>query len=153
MFERRFHARRAVRLYAVNPNCGADGFERERDACDQSAAADRHDNDVDVGNLFGDLQPDRALSRDNVLVVERVDKSVTVFVAQLQRAGVSVIVNAFHKAELRAVSARRFHFGNGRARRQTDKRFDAVFRRGKRYALRMVACGTGDNAFSFFFLA
>ena len=65
------HPRRAGRLDADDADLRVDALERHRDAGDQPAAANRHDDDVDVGPVLGDLEPDRALPHDQLLVVER----------------------------------------------------------------------------------
>ena len=44
------------------------------DAREQSAAADGHDDRLDVGRLLEDLERHRALARDDVRVVERMDE-------------------------------------------------------------------------------
>ena len=70
--ERVQHARVSLDLHADDAHVGPQRLHRDRDARDQSAAADRHDDRVDrsVG-LREQLEPDRALARDDVRVVER----------------------------------------------------------------------------------
>ena len=53
-----------------------------RDAGEQPAAAGAHDDRLDVGHLLEDLQADRALPGDDVVVVERVDEDRTGLVAR-----------------------------------------------------------------------
>src|SRR6185369_14728395 len=55
------HPRRAGRLDADDPDLRVDALGGHRDAGDQPAAADWHDDDVNVGPVADELEPDRAL--------------------------------------------------------------------------------------------
>src|SRR5699024_3620251 len=92
------------------------------------------------------FQPDRTLSRDDVHVVEGVDKGVTEFIFEFERPGVSVVVNALDQADLGAERLCRLDLGDRRAVGQADERLDAAPRGGERHALRMVARRAGDDA-------
>ena len=56
------HPRRARRLDANHAD-GLDRLDGHRDARNQPAAADRHDDDVDVRPVANDLEAERALTR------------------------------------------------------------------------------------------
>ena len=66
------HRVRALRLDPVDPRRRPDLPDRGRDARDQPAATDRHDDDVDVRQVLEDLEPGRAVAGDQLRVVERV---------------------------------------------------------------------------------
>ena len=112
-----------------------------------SAAAHRHHNGIDVVKVIQNLQRDGALARDNVFVVKRVHERIALFFFQFNRLVIRVVVNALHKANLCAVALCGLHLGDRCGVRQTDERFDAVFRCRQRHALCVVARGTGNNAF------
>ena len=69
--ERVHHARVALDLRADDVDLGLQRLGRDRDAGDEAAAPDRHDDRVDIGNGVEDLEPDGALPRDDRGVVER----------------------------------------------------------------------------------
>jgi len=71
------------RLDADDRGVRAPGADRRRDAGDQPAAADRHDDEVHVRAVLGYLQPDCALAGDHLPVVERRDDEVPVLGGQL----------------------------------------------------------------------
>ena len=58
-------------LYPEDFGVRAQRLDRRADAGRQSAAADRDEHVLDVGQIGGDLQADRALAGDDVGVVER----------------------------------------------------------------------------------
>ena len=65
----------------------AQRLDRGADAGDQSAAADRHDDRVEIGRLLQDLERHRALARDHVGVVERMDEGEVVAARRAPRRG------------------------------------------------------------------
>ena len=60
-------------------------LERHRDARDQPAAADRHDDDVGLRKVLVDLQPHRPLARDELRIIERMDVGVAALGDELLR--------------------------------------------------------------------
>ena len=72
-------------LYA-RPPC----FDHRPDAGDQAAAADGHDNRVDARGLVKNLEGDRSLAGDHVLVVERMNEREAVALGKLPRVGARV---------------------------------------------------------------
>ena len=97
--------------------------------------------------VFNHLKADGALSGYKTLVVEGMHEGVTMFVAQLQRALVSVVINAWYEADFGTEAACGLNLADGRALRKADERLDAVARRAEGYALGVVAGRTGDDAF------
>ena len=69
--ERVDHAGVALDLHADDVDVGAPALGRDRDAGHEPAAADGHDDRVDVGDRVDDLEADGALARDDRRVVER----------------------------------------------------------------------------------
>ncbi len=69
--ERGAHLGRALRLDADHFDGGPRLLDGRGDARGQPAAADRHDDRGHARALVEDLQPDRALARDDPFVVER----------------------------------------------------------------------------------
>ncbi len=61
------------------------GLDDRADARDESAAADRHDDGLDLRCLLEDLEGDRALARDHVRIVERVDEREPFALRELAR--------------------------------------------------------------------
>ena len=82
-------------------------LDHRADAGDQAAAADRHDDRFDVGRLLEDLERHRALARDHVRVVERMDEREAVALGELAgvraRLGQVGAVQDDVRAELAAV--------------------------------------------------
>ena len=61
---------RELRLDADDPRVGPEGLDGRRDAAREPAAADRHEDRREVGQVLDDLEPDRALAGDDPVVVE-----------------------------------------------------------------------------------
>ncbi len=103
--------------------------------------------------LTQDLQPHRALPRDDVGVVERMDEGRAGFL--FQRAGVGVgVVEAFAvQHHLAAQALNRRHLDAGRGGRHDDGRRRAALRRRQRHSLRMIARRGADDAARQFGLA
>ena len=66
--------RRAGRLHADDARVRQPQLDRRRDAGAESAAADRDEHGVDVRQVGGDLETDRALPRDDQGMVVRRNK-------------------------------------------------------------------------------
>ena len=72
--ERHRQRRRGLRLRGVDTRVGPKRLHRAADAGQQPAAAERRDDRVDVGQILEDLEPDRAVAGNEVVVVERMDE-------------------------------------------------------------------------------
>ena len=66
----------------------------------QSAAADRNDNGVDIVKLIENLKSNSALTCDYVLVIKGMDEGVPLAVLQLKSLLISVVITALNKANL-----------------------------------------------------
>ena len=140
------HGGNGGRLHADDLHVGAHGLDRHGHAADESAAADGNDDLLHVGHLVENLKADRALTGDDIGIVERVGEGVALGLAQTGRLGRRVVIHARHEHDLRAVAAGGLDLQQGRALGHADHGLDAESRRGQRHALRMVAGGAGDHA-------
>ncbi|CAH0308671.1 hypothetical protein SRABI128_04428 [Microbacterium sp. Bi128] len=100
-------------------------LHRDGNAREESAAADTHQDGVDVGDLFEDLQPDRPLAGDDVDVIEGVDKDGAAFIGValgFRQRLVHVVAMQHH---LGAVAAGGGELGQCNAERHVDPGLDA----------------------------
>ena len=99
-------------------------FSRQGDAADQPAAAAGHQHLIQrhaqPGGVFGDLQPHRALPRDDGRIVERLDQGGAAFGADACRNGFAVFALAVIENNFRAQRPRAFDLG-ARARRTASR--------------------------------
>ena len=72
--ERRRQRRRRFRFGGVDARAGLQFGDGRGDAGEQSAAAERRDDRVDVRQIFEDLESGRGVAGDESVVVERVDE-------------------------------------------------------------------------------
>jgi hypothetical protein len=70
--QRRAHGRRLIRLHPDDPRLRPTGPDRRRDPRDQPATADGDHDRAGIGDVVEDVQTERALSGDDVGVLERV---------------------------------------------------------------------------------
>jgi len=124
--------------------------ERERDARDQSATADR-DEDHLGGKLTRDLNADSALTRDHQRVIVRMDQGRAGFSADICSSALrGLVIGAFEHYAL-PIAPNRFDFGYGGAARNDDRGADARQRGRVRERLPMISGGSGDDAARGFF--
>ncbi len=140
------HGGSAGGLNTVHFDVRVQSLDGVSDTGDEPAAANGHDDRVDVRDLFEDLEADGALARNDVFVVERVDEGVAFGVAQFEGFIVSVVVDPGNEADVGAVFLGGFDLGDGSVVRQADEALRAGLRRGKGHTLGMVAGGAGDDA-------
>ena len=103
-----------LRLYAHDAGARQPLGHRQPDAGGQPAAAERHDHQPRLGRLARDLQPDRALTRHDLGLVEGVHRGQALFLDEPRGLRVRVVVVAAVEAHLAAVLA---HRGDLRHRR------------------------------------
>ena len=132
---------------------GPQGLDGKGDAGNQTAAADGHNDRIQVIHLVEDLQTDGALSGDDVFIIKGMDKGVAVFLLQLQSLPVGIIVHTGYQTNLGTEALGGFHLGKRGIFRQADQRRDAALGSCQSNALGMVACGTGNNTLGLFFFA
>ena len=144
--ERLRERRRALRLHADDPDARLALRRRERDPRDEPAAADRHDQRVELVRVLEQLERDGALAGDDVVVVERVDVRASALARDLERDGVRLVVAAVGEHGLRAAALDRGELRERHALRQHDRDGSADELRGERDALAVIAGGRGDDA-------
>lgn len=137
--ERHRDGGRAFRLDADDRRLGVDRLDGARHAGQQSAAARGNDDDVEVGYVLQHFYADRALARDDVLVVEGVDEHRARRALDLSRAAIAVVVIVAVELDGRAVAFRRDYLRDGRGLGHADGRLYAHGVRGVRAALSVVA--------------
>ena len=141
------HAGGTLGLNAVDLDIGLQALDGKGHAGDEAAAAHRHDDGIDVGQLVQNFQTDGALPRDDLLIVVGVDEGHAGLLLQLHGLVVGVVVGAGYEADLCAEAFGVLHFHDGGTVRHTDDALDAPAGGGQRHALRVVAGRTGDDAF------
>ena len=146
------HTGRARRLHTVDLHLGPQALDGEGHTGNQSAAAHRHDHRIYVGKLIENLQPNRALPRDDQLIVIRMDEGHTGFLLQFHRPVVGIVVGAFDQFHFGPQPLGAFHLHNGGAVRHADYAVNPHPGGGQRHALRVVARRTGNHALGPLFL-
>ena len=101
--ERGGQRRRRVRLGGEDARRRPGCADRGRDPGKQSAAAERRHDGVDVGEILEDLEPDRAVARDEPVVVERMHEGAGQ--ARSWRGGVVITVCQHSSYEARTIVA------------------------------------------------
>ena len=99
-----------------------------------------------VGQLLGELEPDRPLSGDHALVLEGVHERRAGRVDVLLRRGHRLVEADADELDPRAVVARRVDLRHRRVLRHEDRRGDPGLARRPRDRLAVVACARGDDA-------
>src|SRR5690606_19056292 len=132
-------------LDADDAGRGPERLDGGRDAGDEAAAPDGHDDDVRVGCVLEDLEADGALARDDGRVVERVDEREAALAAQ-RLALLERLEDGAVEDDVGAVGAARVDLRARGVRRHHDRAGDALATRAVRERLRVVARGDGDEA-------
>ena len=122
-----------------------DRLGRHRDARNQAASANRHDDDVDVVPVANDLETERALSGDELQVVERMHIGQAAVSDELLCFLVRVVPDRAVQNDLGAVAARGGDFRGRRILGHDDHGLDAVDAGGKRDSLCMIARRGADH--------
>ena len=145
--QRLVHAGRVLGLDADDPDARIERFHVGRDACDQAAAADRHEDRVDRSRVLAqDLHADRALTRDHVRVIEGMDQRQVPLPRELDRMVVGVVEVVAVQHDLATEVEHRLHLDARRGLRHHDDRRYAAPPARQRHALRVVASGGADDA-------
>jgi hypothetical protein len=144
--DRAFHRRVELGLDADHGDVGLDRPGGDRHARHQPAAADRHDDRVEVGRILEHLEPDRAGAGDDLRVVERMDEHEALFERQLARLGVGVVKHVAVQHDGRAVARGLGDFHGRRRLGHDDGRRDAEPLGMISDGLRMVAGRSRDHA-------
>ncbi|CAJ6434725.1 Uncharacterised protein [Burkholderia pseudomallei] len=147
--ERLLHRARIVGLHADHLDLRAHRLHVRGHARREPAAADRHEDRVNRPLMLAqDLHRDRALARDHVRIVERMDEREAALGLHLHRVRVRVAVRFARLDHLdgrSAVRAHRVDLHLRRRHRHDDHRLHVHPRGRERDALRMVARRRGDH--------
>ena len=147
------HTRRTGRLHTIDLALRAEALYREGDTGDQSAATDRHDHRVHILELVEDLETDRALARDDRIVVVRMDEGHARLLLELDGLIMGIIVGALHEADLCTETLRALDLHDRRTIRHADDALDAHLRRREGHALCVVAGAAGHDTVTALLLA
>ena len=122
------------------------GLDRDRDAGREPAAADRHHDPREVGDVLEQLEPERALPGDDRRVVERVDEREAAVARPRLRGLEALLERGAADVDDRALAARGLRLGDRRV--GGDEHLAAHAARGGRggEALGVVAGRGGDHA-------
>ena len=136
---------RTLGLHADDLHAGIDLLDARGHTGEQSAAAGRHDDDVRRGQVAEDLQTERALTRNDLGVVVRVQERGVLLLADLARPGIGIIIAVAREHNGRAVALGGLRLGDRRGLGHDDRGRDAEAVRGVGHALRVVSGGRGDD--------
>jgi len=132
--------RASLGLHPDKPDLGTQRAECERDSRREPAPADRHDDCLDVlGELLGELEPERALAGDHHFVLEGVDERRSGLDPLLSR-GVRLVEALADEDNLGPVAARGVHLRHGRVLRHEHDCSHACLPRRERDRLPVVPC-------------
>ena len=137
------HAGSTLSLHTIDLDLGVERLDGKRHTRNQSAAAHRHHDSLHLGQLVQNLQANRPLTGNHVLVVERMYKGIAVLVAQLQCPLISIIVDSRHQTHLSAQSLGSLHLRYRSALGQTYQALHTHDSSTERHTLGMVARRTG----------
>src|SRR5205807_1760450 len=104
-FDALLHRRAIARFDADDADVRVVTLHGHRDAGDQSAAADRDDDRVELGPVLNDFQSERSLAGDELLVVERMNVRESFVAHQLFRFLVRLISDRLMQHALCVVAA------------------------------------------------
>ena len=107
------HAGSTCSLDTVDLHVGAQGLDGEGNAGDQTAAADGHDDRVQIVHFVEDLQTDGTLTGNDVFIVKGMDEGIAVFFLQLQSLLVGIVIDTGNQTDVGAEALGGFHLGQG----------------------------------------
>ena len=135
------------RFHADDLDLGPQPLHISRDAGDQAAAADGHEDRVDrPGMLAQNFHADGALAGNHVRVIVRVHKRQRLFFRENPGMCVGFIVRIAMQHDLRAASAHRVHLDLRRGYRHHNGGGAAQLLCSQRHTLCMIAGGSRDHA-------
>src|SRR6185295_5007093 len=143
--ERLSERRCAVRLHADDSQAWLPLRRRERDARDEPAAADRHDERVELVRVLEHLERHGALTGDDVVVIERMHVRASALARDLERDRVRFVVATVREHGLRAAALDSGELGERYTLGEHDGHRRANKLRGERDALPVVPGGCGHD--------
>ncbi len=140
------HRGGTLRLHAIHLARRLQALDSAGDAGDEAAATDRHDHGIHIVERVHDLEADRALAGDDILVVVGVDERGARLLLETHGLVVRIVVGAGDKSHLGAEPARVLDLHDRGTIRHADDALDAHVGRGECDALGMVSGRAGDDA-------
>ena len=142
------HGVGVVHLHTNHLDVGAHRLDVIGHAADEAAAANRHEHGVQRALVLPEhFHGDRALARNHLGVVKRVDEAQALLVAQLHRVGVGIGIAVAVQHHLATQRLHRVDFQSGCGDRHDDDGACAQLASAQRHALRMVASRRTNDAF------
>ena len=126
-------------MHAIHLHARLEHLHGESDTCDEPSPANRNDDLIDIRKLVEYLKPYRALSGNDIRVIERMDHSAAGFLHDLQCAVVGIIIDALHKLDSCPIGPRRLNLRYRSTFRDADYGIDSLPCCGKCDPLRMIA--------------
>ena len=130
----------------------AQRFDGGGNAGDETAAADRYNDDVDIGQILDDLETNRALTGHDKRILVRMHECEAALFAQL----LHLLERLEHVAvqdDFSAVASAGIDFGLRRVRRHDNRAGNSFSSGAVGEGLRMIAGGDADHAARFFLRA
>ena len=145
-FERAAHRIGVHRLDPDDLDAGLHALEVRRDAGDQPAAADRHEYGIDrLRRLAQDFDADRALPRDHIGVVVRMDEGQPAAAAEPGGERIGFVVRIAVQDDAGAARDDRVDLDLRRGDRHDDRRAALQALRGECHALGVIARRRRDD--------
>ena len=133
-------------LDADDADPGPQRLRRGRAAGDEAAAADRHEQHVELGHVGEQLERDRSLAGHHERVVVRPHEREPALLREPGADLLAALRPAVVRHDVGAVAARRVELRGRRVLGHDDRRARAEERRGDRDGLRVVAGRVRENA-------
>ena len=140
------HAGSTRRLHADDLAPGHQMFDGIGRARNESAAADRHQKDVAIGQLPAQLQTDGALAGHDAVIIERMDEGELVLITEPNGLRIGIVIYAGHQHHMGAVAAGGLDLAQGRSFGNADGGGNAHIAGGKGHTLSVVSGGAGNDA-------
>ena len=134
------------RLDADHPAAGRQRVRRDRRSREQTAAAARHEQEIERADLVEELARRRALAGDDVRVIVGRDEREPALARQPLADRFAILAVAIVEDDLAAVPFRRAALHRRRVGRHDDDARDVEQLAGERDRLRVVAGRKGDDA-------
>ena len=125
---------------------GSGRLDRDRDAADQPAAAQRNHDRAQVVDVLEQLQADASLSGDDVGVVEGVHEDGSLALGEPQRGLDAIVDGSLAGMDRGPEAGRRLDLGDGGVGRHEEIAAGALALRGERNRLTVVAGAAGDDS-------
>ena len=141
------HRRRILGLDADHAHARREILHVRRDAGDEAATANRHEDRVEIALILAQhLDGNGPLPRDHVRIVERMDEGEIAFAREHRRVVVRLVVIVTLQHDLAAEIHHGLHLDVGRRPGHHDERENAALARSECHALGVIACRRRDHA-------